>query len=50
MTFDLLQEGPEGARALTGSRYPDLLALYEVSNVALDANRIWSWWEFGPRL
>ena len=50
LTFELLPEEQEGTRQLTTSRYRELLALYEVSNVALDSNRIWSWREFGQRL
>lgn len=50
LTFELLPEEPEGRRALAASRYQELLALYEVSNVALDSNRLWSWREFGSRL
>lgn len=49
LTFELLKE-PDGVRTLAPSRYQELMALYEVSNVALDSNRIWSWREFGPRL
>jgi phosphoglycerol transferase MdoB-like AlkP superfamily enzyme len=49
LTFELLNES-EGVRTLAPSRYQELFALYEVSNVALDSNRIWSWREFGPRL
>ncbi|MBI4003322.1 MAG: LTA synthase family protein [Nitrospira defluvii] len=50
LTFEALPEEPPGERRLPASRYQDLLALYEVSNAALDANRLWSWREFGPRL
>ncbi len=50
LTFEPLPAGPDGSRPLTASRYRELLALYEVSNVALDSNHIWSWREFGPRL
>lgn len=50
LAFELLQEEQKGVQPLTASRYQELLALYEVSNVALDSNRIWSWREFGPRL
>jgi hypothetical protein len=50
LSFESLQEEQEGVRPFTASRYQGLLALYEVSNAALDSNRIWSWREFGPRL
>ena len=50
LTFELLPDEQEGLRTITAFRYRELLALYEVSNVALDSNRIWSWREFGPRL
>lgn len=50
LTFELLPDEQEGLRPITAFRYRELLALYEVSNVALDSNRIWSWREFGPRL
>jgi phosphoglycerol transferase MdoB-like AlkP superfamily enzyme len=48
--FHLRQElrGPHRLAALP--RYRELMALYEVSNVALDSNHIWSWREFGQRL
>ena len=50
LAFGPLPERQEGLPPLIASRSRDLWALYEVSNVALDANRIWSWREFGPRL
>ena len=50
LAFELSPEERTGGATLTASRYQELLALYEVSNVALDSNRIWSWREFGPRL
>jgi hypothetical protein len=50
LDFELLQEEQKAVRPFAASRYQELLALYEVSNTALDSNRIWSWREFGPRL
>jgi hypothetical protein len=50
LAFELSPEERTGGGTLTAARYQELLALYEVSNVALDSNRIWSWREFGPRL
>jgi len=37
-----------GRRSL--AREQELLALYEVANLTLDADRLWSWREFGSRL
>ena len=50
LALEPLPERQEGLPRPADSRSRDLWALYEVSNVALDANRIWSWREFGPRL
>ena len=50
LAFELLPDDQDDRRSLSVSRYQELLALYEVSNVALDSNRIWSWREFGSRL
>jgi phosphoglycerol transferase MdoB-like AlkP superfamily enzyme len=48
--FELRQELRGRDRLAVLPRYRQLMALYEVSNVALDSNHIWSWREFGPRL
>ncbi len=50
LAFQLLPDEQDGSRSASASRYHELLALYEVSNAALDSNRIWSWREFGSRL
>jgi phosphoglycerol transferase MdoB-like AlkP superfamily enzyme len=50
LAFELSPGERTGGGTLPASRYQELLALYEVSNVALDSNRIWSWREFGSRL
>lgn len=50
LAFEPLTEPQKGLPPLTASRSRDLWSLYEVSNAALDANRIWSWREFGARL
>jgi len=50
LDFAALPENQEGERRLAASRYRELMALYEVSNTALDSNRLWSWREFGSRL
>lgn len=50
LDFAPLPENQEGERRLAASRYRELMALYEVSNTALDSNRLWSWREFGSRL
>ncbi|QOJ36633.1 MAG: LTA synthase family protein [Nitrospira sp.] len=47
LNFDPLADGAE---RLTAAHARDLMALYEVSNQTLDANRLWSWREFGSRL
>ncbi len=50
LTFELRPEVQEGLRPPSATRYRELLAFYEVSNVALDSNRLWSWRQFGPQL
>lgn len=50
LTFEPIADTAEGRGRLTASRSRELMALYDVSNVALDSNRLWSWREFGPRL
>jgi hypothetical protein len=50
LAFELLPDEQDVERSVSASRHQELLALYEVSNVALDSNRIWSWREFGSRL
>lgn len=40
LAFELLPDEQEGRPSLSASRYQELLALYEVSNLALDSNRI----------
>ncbi|MGC3973639.1 MAG: hypothetical protein QM771_04550 [Nitrospira sp.] len=48
--FEPILAEQSGGRRLPVSRDRELMALYEVANVALDANRLWSWREFGSRL
>lgn len=50
LTFELMPEGEPGQRRFSVARDRELMALYEVANVALDSNRLWSWREFGSRL
>ena len=50
LTFELMPEGESGQRRFSVARDRELMALYEVANVALDSNRLWSWREFGSRL
>ncbi len=50
LEFEPLPEDQGGRRRLSAVRGPELLALHEVVNVALDSNRLWSWREFGSRL
>jgi hypothetical protein len=50
LAFEILPDEQDVERSVSASRHQELLALYEVSNVALDSNRIWSWREFGSRL
>ena len=50
LDFDPMPEDYEGRRRLSAARGPELLALHEVANIALDSNRLWSWREFGSRL
>lgn len=48
--FEVIPEDESGRRRLSAVRDRELMALYEVANVALDSNRLWSWREFGTRL
>jgi hypothetical protein len=50
LTFELMPEEQAGGRRLSATRDRELMALYEVANVTLDSNRLWSWREFGARL
>ena len=50
LTFEPMPDEQTGGRWLSASRDRELMALYEVANVALDSNRLWSWREFGGRL
>jgi hypothetical protein len=50
LTFEPISDGRPGEGRLTLSRRRDLMALYDLSNAALDSNRLWSWREFGSRL
>ncbi len=50
LDFQSLPEDQAGQRRLSAARGPELLAVHEVANVALDTNRLWSWREFGSRL
>jgi len=50
LTFDAVSEDESGRRRQFTARDRELMALYEVANVALDSNRLWSWREFGARL
>ena len=50
LTFDAVSEDESGRRRQSTARDRELMALYEVANVALDSNRLWSWREFGARL
>jgi len=50
LDFESMPEAQEGRRRLSAIHGPELLALHEVANVALDSNRLWSWREFGARL
>lgn len=50
LDFNDFPEGEWGRSRRSDSRERELMALYEVANVALDANRLWSWREFGTRL
>lgn len=50
LDFSLRQEWRGADRLLSLPPYRELMALYEVANVALDSNHIWSWREFGQRL
>jgi hypothetical protein len=50
LNFEALSEHEPGRRRRLAARDRELMALYEVANVALDSNRLWSWREFGTRL
>jgi hypothetical protein len=50
LTFELMPEDQAGGRRPSSTRDRELMALYEVANVTLDSNRLWSWREFGARL
>ena len=50
LNFEPVSDEQTGQRQLSASRDRELMALYEVANVALDSNRLWSWREFGTRL
>ena len=50
LDFQSLPEDQAGQRRLSAARGPQLLAVHEVANVALDTNRLWSWREFASRL
>ena len=50
LTFEAVADEPAGGGRLLRARERELLALYEVANLALDADRLWSWREFGGRL
>ena len=50
LTFEPMPDEQTGSRRLPIARDRELMALYEVANVALDSNRLWSWREFGSRL
>jgi phosphoglycerol transferase MdoB-like AlkP superfamily enzyme len=50
LNFEPVSDEQTGQRQLPASRDRELMALYEVANVALDSNRLWSWREFGTRL
>lgn len=50
LTFEPMPDEQAGGRRLSIARDRQLMALYEVANMALDANRLWSWREFGTRL
>ncbi len=50
LTFELRHELQGAERLLALPRYRELMSLYEVANVTLDSNRIWSWREHGHRL
>ncbi len=50
LNFEPMPEEQASHRRLSASRDRELMALYEVANVALDSNRLWSWLEFGTRL
>lgn len=50
LDFESMPEDQEDRRRLSAARGPELLALHEVANMTLDANRLWSWREFGQRL
>jgi phosphoglycerol transferase MdoB-like AlkP superfamily enzyme len=50
LAFEPISDEAVGRRRLSATRGPELLAVHEVANVALDSNRLWSWREFGSRL
>ena len=50
LRFEPVPDEQTGGRRLSVSRDRELMALYEVANVAMDSNRLWSWREFGSRL
>lgn len=50
LDFESMPEDEQSRRRLSAARGPDLLAIHDVANSALDSNRLWSWREFGQRL
>ncbi|MBS0171408.1 MAG: LTA synthase family protein [Nitrospira sp.] len=50
LQFESMPDDQGNRRRLSAVRGPELLALHEVANVALDSNRLWSWRDFGSRL
>jgi len=50
LAFEPISDEAVGRPRLSATRGPELLAVHEVANVALDSNRLWSWREFGSRL
>lgn len=50
LDFESMPEEQQSRRRLSAARGPDLLAIHDVANSALDSNRLWSWREFGQRL
>ena len=50
LSFRVRADGVEPADPAYAPAFHDLMALYQISNVMLDQNRIWSWREYGHRL
>ncbi len=50
LEFESMPEDEQSRRRLSAARGPELLAIHDVANIALDSNRLWSWREFGQRL